>query len=159
MLRLVVTFTGIIIKSLQIKRFSRARSLDSIIWKTYSIKSYFAETRSKIIIKWYICAFENVNCSHVYFLFNKVTSSFTKIGSIKGVFHFFHHFRNSNSQVHVQLTAFSIRCLWSCLTRVWLQSCKKYLIKGSKFELLIKRKTPNVNWEIKFEQNKWHIAN
>ena len=47
-LRLVVTFTDIIIKDLLIKRLSRARSLDSIIWKTYWIKMYFAKTRLKM---------------------------------------------------------------------------------------------------------------
>ena len=57
----VVTFTGIIIKNSLIKRFSRARSLDSIIRKTYSIKIYFAKTRSKTSKKRYTCALENGN--------------------------------------------------------------------------------------------------
>ena len=134
----VVTFTGIIIKNSLIKRFSRARSLDSIIRKTYSIKIYFAKTRSKTPKKRYTCALENGNCFHVYFRFNKVTSNFTKMDSITNVFYFFHYFRNSSSQVHVQITASSVACLWSCLTRVSLKSCNKYQIKEPKVELLIK---------------------
>ena len=72
---------------------------------------------------------------------------------------FFHYFRNSSFQVHVQITTSSIACLWSCLTRVSLLSCNKYQIKESKVELLIKPMTRNVDWQIKFEQNKWYIAN
>ena len=74
----VVTFTGIIIKNSLIKRFSRARSPDSIIRKTYSIKIYFGKTRSKTSKKRYTCAYENGNCFHVYFRFNKVTTTLQK---------------------------------------------------------------------------------
>ena len=64
--------------------------------------------------KQYTCAFENSNCLHVYYLFNKVTSNFTKIGSITGIFLFFHYFRNNSFEVHVQLTQ-GILCIdgWS----------------------------------------------
>ena len=155
----VVTFTGIVIKNSLIKRFSRARSLDSIIRKTYSIKIYFAKTTSKTSKKRYTCACENGNCFHVYFRFNKVTGNFTKMDSITNVCYFFHYFRNRSFQVHVQITTSSIACLWSCLTRVSLSSCNKYQIKESKVELLIKPITRNVDWQIKFEQNKWYIAN
>ena len=74
----VVTFTGIIIKNSLIKRFSRARSLDSVIRKSYSIKIYFGKTRSKTSKKRYTCPLENGNCFHVYFRFNKVAATLQK---------------------------------------------------------------------------------
>ena len=149
----VVTFTGIVIKNSLIKRFSRARSLDSIIRKTYSIKIYFGKTRSKTSKKRYTCALENGNCFHVLIKSQQL---------YKNGFHhkwFYFIFRNSSSPVQVQITASSKACLWSCWTRVSLKSCNKYQIKESKVKLLIKSKTRNVDRQIKFERNKWYIAN
>ena len=51
--------------------------------------------------KQYICALENGNCRHVYFLFNKAISNFTKMGPITGIYLFFHYFRNNNFEVNV----------------------------------------------------------